>query len=139
MFRKILVPIDLTNRHDRALAIATEMAGSPKAEVILLHIIQQVHGLTQEDDPAFYQKLEELSHRHMDEWVDRVQSQSIQCQGVIRIGERGPEIVRYARETQCDLIILASHPVDVTAPGAEWVSLSYLISIGSPCSVLLVK
>ena len=42
-------------------------------------------------------------------------------------------------EHNVDLIILNSHPSDPHAPGKSWSTVSYQVSLLSPCSVLLVK
>ena len=54
-------------------------------------------------------------------------------------GNRAREISRFAEQNGVDLIVLASHAVEPTEAGRGWGTLSYKISLLSPCSVLLVK
>jgi hypothetical protein len=49
------------------------------------------------------------------------------------------EIIRYATEAKADLIIAIAPRVDPKNVAAGWGSLSYKISLLSPCPVLLVK
>lgn len=139
IFRKILVPVDLSDRHDRALAIAAELAASSGGEVTLLHVVQEIHGLPREAEPGLYGKLEALSRRHLDRLLDRLRGRAVEVRCVIRVGEPGPEVLRYAREEHAELLVLASHSVDPVVPGGEWASLSHLLGIVAPCPVLLVK
>ena len=139
MFRNILVPVDLTDRHERALAIAAEFAAHSGGQVTLLHVVQVVQGLPPETDPDFYRRLEDLSRRHLDGLLERLRGEAVEGRAVVRVGDRGPEVCRFAREAGTDVMVLSSHLVDPAAPGADWLSLSYLIGIGAPCPVLLVK
>jgi nucleotide-binding universal stress UspA family protein len=129
----------MSDRHDRTLAIAAELAEQSGGEITLFHVVQEIHGLPRDADPAFYQRLDDLARGHLDKLLDRVRGRVVGCRAEIRVGERGPEVLRYAREANSDLIVLTSHSVDPAAPGADWVTLSHLIGIGSPCPVLLVK
>jgi nucleotide-binding universal stress UspA family protein len=139
MFQKLMVPVDLSDRHDQALKAAAELAALAKGEITLLHVIEVLHGLSVDDDPEFYRRLESTSREHLSAMVERLQSAGTTCRYAIRFGERGPDVLKYAAEQGIDLIVLSSHPVDPGAPGAGWLSLSYLIGIGAPCNVLLIK
>jgi nucleotide-binding universal stress UspA family protein len=46
MFTKILVPVDLSNRHQQALEAAANLAKQSGAEITLLHIIEVITGLS---------------------------------------------------------------------------------------------
>ena len=45
MFRHVLVPIDLSDRNERAVRAAFELAASTTARVTLLHVTQRVGGI----------------------------------------------------------------------------------------------
>jgi nucleotide-binding universal stress UspA family protein len=134
-----LVPVDLTGRHERALALAAELTARPNGRVTLLHVIEVPHGLTTADDPNFYRDLEQKSREHLKHMVERLRKSDLDAHAVVSFGERGPEILRYALRENVDLIVVSSHPIDPTSPGASWLSLSYFIGIGAHCPVLLVK
>jgi nucleotide-binding universal stress UspA family protein len=139
MYRNILVPVDLTDRHNEALTVAGRFAAHSGGRITLVHVIEIVHGLPPEADPDFYRKLETTSHDFLERMIDRLRPHGAEARAVVLLGERGPQVLRFARDEHADLIVLSSHAIDPTAPGAGWLSLSYLISIGAPCSVLLVK
>jgi nucleotide-binding universal stress UspA family protein len=137
MFRKILVPVDMTDRHERTLVIAADLATWSKGELTLLHVVQEIHGLSQET--GLYERLEDAARVYLDKQLAKLRGRVTAVRGEIRIGDRGPEVIRYAREISSDLIVLTSHPVDPASPAADWASFSHLIGIASPCPVLLVK
>jgi nucleotide-binding universal stress UspA family protein len=138
MFRNILVPVDLTDRHGQAVAIAgglSEDGGS----VTLLHVVELIHGVRREDEPAFYDRLEQNARAHLDRLAAGLRSHSASVTTEVTFGEPGPTIVRHAADKGTDLIVLTSHPVEFGAPGAGWNTLSYFIGIAARCPVLLVK
>src|SRR5437763_829339 len=136
MFRKILMPVDLTDRHDRALEIAAGLAPVGGA-VTLLHVIELLHGVPREEEPEFYQRLEETARAHLDRLAAALQGRSVTVRAELLFGRRGPDVVRYAQDTGADLIVLTSHPVDPAKPGESWGTLSYFIGIAARCPVLL--
>jgi nucleotide-binding universal stress UspA family protein len=139
MFHKVLVPVDLTDRHLPALEIAGKLAGPAGGEVILIHVIELLHGMSREEEPAFYERLERKAAGHLAGLVARLQAQQAVGRSAIRLGERVPEILRYAQQEGVDLIVLSSHAIDPEKPGAGWATMSYLIGIAARCPVLLVK
>jgi nucleotide-binding universal stress UspA family protein len=139
MFRKILVPVDLTSRHAPAVEIAAGLAGPAGAEVTLLHVVEEIHGLEREEDRDFYADLERKAAEHMDQLLAAVSGGSVTGQRVILFGERVPELLRYAEQVQADLIVITSHALDPSRPGGGWGTTSHLIGIAARCPVLLVK
>lgn len=139
MFKSLMVPVDLSDRHEKALRAAMELAALSNGQITLLHVIEVVHGLPVEDDPEFYKRLETTSQEYLAATLKRLQSDRVSCKIAIRVGERGPDVLKYAVEEGIDLIVVSSHPIDPAAPGSGWLSLSYLIGIGAPCNVLLIK
>jgi len=139
MYKKILLPVDLTERHQPALDIAMEMARPGAATIVLLHVIELIPGLSMEEEKTFYQRLERIARRHLDRWGQKLEERKLPWKAEVLFGNRATESVRYATETAADLIILTAPRVDPTAPNASWGSLSYKISILSQCQVLLVK
>jgi universal stress protein F len=139
MFRNILVPVDLTDRHGPALVIAGQLAKQPGGTVTVLHVIELLHGSGREDEPAFYERLEKKARGHLDRLAETLRAQQVTARTDLLFGERGREVIRYAQEHGCDLIVLMSHPVDVTQPGLGWNTLSYFIGVAARCPVLLVK
>jgi nucleotide-binding universal stress UspA family protein len=66
MFRAILLPIDLTDRHRRALDIAVRLARLGDGRVHLLHVIELIPGLDVDEERGFYDRLEQQARRHLE-------------------------------------------------------------------------
>jgi universal stress protein A len=139
MFNKILVPVDLSDRHGQALQAAADLATQSGGEITLLHIIEVIAGLSMEEERDFYRRLEKKARHHLTPLADCLKQQQIPWRTEILYGHRAPEVVRYAAEIGADLIVLTSPRMDPNHPGVGWGSLSYKISIISQCPVLLVK
>lgn len=139
MFQRILLPLDLTDRHQRALDIAAEMATAGGGTIILLHVIETIPGLSLEEEKEFYARLERAARSHLDRWGKPLTKRNVAWQGEVRFGSRAAECVRSAQEVAADLILLIAPRLDPANPGAGWGSMSYKIGLLAPCPVLLVK
>src|SRR5262245_38035415 len=102
MFKNILVPLDLTDRHHSALQAAAELARQSGGKVTLLHVIEVIHGLSMEEDRAFYDRLERAARQHLGRQRTAFQGNTVRCHEEIRYGNRPLEIVRYATEAGAD-------------------------------------
>jgi universal stress protein A len=139
MFKRILLPVDLTARHGRALEVAADLAGPTGAEVILLHVIETLAGRTLDEERAFYGRLERSAQDHLSQVGQALGRRKVTWRADVRYGKRALECVRYAQEAAADLIVLTAPRLDPTLPGPDWGSLSYKIGVLSQCPVLLVK
>jgi universal stress protein A len=139
VFKKIVVPMDLSDKHERAVEIATDLASREEGEVTLLHVIEVIAGLSFEEERAFYSRLEATAREHLDRYGEELAGRGVSWQPEVRYGDRAQEIVRHADETGADLIVLRSHRFDAEATGTGWGVLSYKVGILSTCPVLLVK
>ena len=137
MFQKVLVPVDLTDRHGPTLDLAARLAGS--GEVVVLHVIEVIQGLSRESDPAFYRRLEAKANEFVGKLVDGLKQKNVTARGEVRFGNRLGEILGFASREGADLVALASHAVDLAQPGAGPGTLSYRVSWLARCPVLLVK
>jgi nucleotide-binding universal stress UspA family protein len=138
MFRKLLLPVDLTDRHQRALDLAAEMAG-PDGEVVLLHVIEAIPGLSADEEKPFYARLEKKARSHLERLGGILSSRQVHSRGEVRIGKRVAEIARFAAEAGTDLVVLTAPTFNPEEPAAGWSSLSYRAGFFCPCPVLLVK
>ena len=139
MFQRILVPVDLSDTHQRALEIAARLAGEADGQVILLHVVEVIPGLWIEEEREFYDRLEAAARDHLSRLGRQLEELHAPRREEIIFGNRAEEIVRYATEMAVDLIVLSSHRIDLKNPGAGWGTLSYKIGILSQCPVLLIK
>ena len=57
----------------------------------------------------------------------------------IVFGKRAPEIVRYATDESCDLVVVTSHRIDPERPTGSLGTISHQVALVAPCPVLLVR
>jgi nucleotide-binding universal stress UspA family protein len=139
MFRRILVPVDLTEKSLAAVDLAYEFARQSKAEVILLHVIETIEHIQFDELKPFYSRLEASARSGLREFSERFVSNNLPVDQVVVYGHRTQQIVDYAIESGTDLIIMASHRIDPDRPVQDWASISYAVAILSPRPVMLVK
>lgn len=139
MFRNLLVPIDLSDKHHRAIQVAADMANAFGATVHLLHVTEQVEGAGDDELEEFYTTLRERAARALERMRAEFAERGVEPECEIRLGKRGPEIVSFAEQMGCDLIVLTSHTVDPEQPGRGFGTLSHQIALIASCPVLLVR
>jgi nucleotide-binding universal stress UspA family protein len=139
MFKKILLPVDLSNRHAAALGIGADLALQSGGKVVLLHVIEVIAGLSLEDEEDFYWRLERTASLHLEKLGARLKRRKVPWHSEVTYGNRGPAIVRYARDCGADLIVLTSPKFDPKNLRSSWGSLSYKVGLTCSCPVLLVK
>jgi nucleotide-binding universal stress UspA family protein len=142
MFRKILLPVDFTEKNEAAVTSAIEIAGrsdGEPSEVTLLHVIETVEHIGFEEMADFYRSLETRASARLFAMEERFQQAGVRVHHDILFGKRAETIVRFAEEHGIDLMILSSHNVDREHPALGWGTISYRIAIVVRCPVLLVK
>ena len=142
MFRKILVPVDFTEKNEAALSSAIEIAGrsdGEESEVTLLHVIETIEHIEFDEMAGFYRGLETRAAARLFAVEERLKAVGVRAQHEILYGKRAETIVRFAEDHAMDLMILSSHKVDRDHPALGWGTISYRIAIVARCPVLLVK
>jgi nucleotide-binding universal stress UspA family protein len=139
MFQKILVPLDMTDRHRRAIDTAAELARQSGGEVILLHVIELLHGVPREEEKAFYDRLEKAAQAHLKKHLAGLQKQGIPCRKEILFGVRAAEVLRHSQSVAADLVILTAPRLSLDHPEESWGSLSFKLGLFASCPVLLVR
>jgi nucleotide-binding universal stress UspA family protein len=139
VFKKILVPVDMTDAHQPALDIAADLAKESAGEVTLLHVIEVIAEVWAVEDRDFYDRLERRARDHLARLGHYLGERAVPRREEIVFGNRAPEIVRYAVEAGIDLIVLKSHRIDLQNPSTGWGTVSYKVGILAQCPVLLVK
>ena len=139
MFQRILLPLDMTFKHRRALDMAAELARQTSGEVVLLHVIELLQGMPRSEEPEFYDRLETAATEHLEKHLIGLKEHGVPCRKEIVFGVRATEVVRFARSMRADLIILTAPRIDPDHPEEGWGSLSFKLGIFASCPVLLVK
>lgn len=134
MFRRLLVPTDLTDATLPALSAVLNLAPQA-AHIDLLHVIERIPNVPDAELRVFYDRLEHDAHTRMRSFVETLQLReryTVECH--VALGRRADDIVRFSQSARSDLILLQHRP-----NGALLGSLSYRVSVLAPCSVLLLK
>ena len=139
MFHHILVPTDLSGHTDRAAEMARDMGRAAGARITLFHAIETLSGASYDEFESFYRELEERASQHLTVMTSRFEGSGLDVARAVVYGRPAEEIVRFAVDNHVDLIVLASHPIDLSRAGHGWGTLSYKIGVLAPCPVLLVK
>jgi nucleotide-binding universal stress UspA family protein len=136
MFRRILVPTDLTDESRQALDLALALASPAGAHVTLLHVIERIPNLDDRELRSFYDQLEHDGRSRLhDLSASAHQPGNVEIEHLVLFGRRAEEIVRTAEDSNCDLVILQHASDQRPLLG----SISYKVSVLAPCSVLLLK
>ena len=139
MFDKILVPVDFSERSDRAIEVVIELLADSGGSARLFHVIETISGIRVEDEEVFFERLESRARQVLDQHGRRLTAAEVEWDSEVVYGSRVRRIVGKAEEMSADLILLASHRLNPEQPGGGWGTLSYQVAILAPCSVLLVK
>jgi len=139
VFKRILFPADLADRHDRALHMVAELASQAAAEIVLLHVVEMIAGLSMDEEGSFYDRLAKKARVHLTRLGERLRERGISWRAEILYGNRAGEIIRFAAAQGIDLIVLTSPRLDPRDLTTGWGSLSYKIGLMCQCPVLLVK
>src|ERR1700752_5100293 len=112
MFQHILVPVDFSERNRTAVDAACNMARQDGARLTLIHVIERIEYISVEEMGDFYSRLERSARQGMDELSESPSRHGLPLEKVIVLGKRHDEIIRYAIESNVDLIVMSSHRVD---------------------------
>lgn len=139
LFRHVMVPVDLSQRNERALRTALALATECGSRVTLFHVIQRVAGLAPGELEAFYRKLVERSERKLRQAARPFTDRAIDARTEVRVGEPAAEIVRATLREAVDLVVMGSHKVRPGRRERGWGTTSYKVGIFCQCPILLVK
>ncbi len=139
--KKILYPTDLSEYALYALPYATELAATYRATLCLLYVVDNY--LIGAPGAGFAGQPEDLLHKVKESGIKNLENlvsqiKEVEAESAVLIGTPHVEIVRYAREQDIDLIVLATH-------GRKGIAHALIGSVAekivqmSPCPVLTVK
>ena len=135
--RRILVCFDGSPESERALDRAAEVASAVPSEVTVISVAEPLYGnppYTGYADPA-----EEEAHRRLLTWAtQRLAGHGVACSTLEPAGQPVDAIVKMARDTEADLVVVGSRHRGV-ARRLLFGSVSQELSAEAPCDVLVVK
>lgn len=139
MFKNILVPTDLSERSLKALDIALKMSSVAGGKITLLHVIEIIEDVNSNEFMDFYEKLKIRAQKKMVDMMKEYGDKGSHIRMEIILGKRVREIVKFAYESNADLIVLSSHRIEKVDPADGWATISYKVGILSHCPVMMVK
>ncbi len=110
--RRILVPLDGTTEAAQAMERAAMLAARGNSRLLLLYVIDPGRGARQRTIPVYYDQ----SYLELEAWKEEFvrngfartrRPASVKPEAALRLGDPGEQIVGYAREEDCDLIVTA--------------------------------
>ena len=88
VFRHVMVPVDLSDRNERALRAALALATEWRSRVTLFHVIHRVAGLAPGELDAFYGRLVERSERELRQAARPLPTRPSTCARRCELGSR---------------------------------------------------
>jgi nucleotide-binding universal stress UspA family protein len=109
--KKILVPLDFSQRSEKALRYAIRFSEQFGSALTLLHVIQpMVYPADFGYPPTVVDTLDDTVRRSAEEKLGAMAAQlSVKAQTLIRLGQPYHEIATAAKELRIDLIIITTH------------------------------
>jgi nucleotide-binding universal stress UspA family protein len=138
VFHRLLVPVDLTAKNQRAVEVARDLARQSGGEVFLMHVIETLD-LPFAELEDFYSRLEVQATERLQPFARLLDEDGVRFSGHIVYGKRAEKVLEFAEDHSADLIILDSHRIEPGKLGKGFATLSYHIAIAASCPVLLVK
>jgi len=110
--KKILFPTDFSEAAEKAFNYALFLADSHNAELTLLHVVDQLHGLTHYEVLAvtpmdIVEKMVKRAHENLQAMVERAKDTANATESV-REGKTWDVICKTAIEESADIIVMAS-------------------------------
>ena len=107
-YKRILVPLDHTDRDRTALAHAAALAKTHKAKIYLLHVEEGV--TSQVYGPEASTAEVEAGREYLNSIVESLRGQNIEAESVVRHSNTPrAEIVRLTKAIQPDLLVMGAH------------------------------
>lgn len=141
MFHHILVAVDGSKISDKALETAIEEARVWKATVHAIYVVETglFSSLPMDNTwEIMYSMLEKEGNKSLSNAREKAEKEGVKIEAAIRQGHAGNEIVRAAKETGADLVVVGSHgksEVDRLLLG----SVSSFVVSNCPTNVLVVR
>ena len=138
MFRRILVPVDLSDSNTSAVQLAGDLVTPDGGAVTLLYVIETLDAPFQ-DLEAFDRGLEEKARRALDVLGKPLRDAGVRFEEQVCYGKRVPEIVAYAAQNEFDLVIIRSHRLTVENFTKGILTISHQVAIAAQTPVLVLK
>ena len=141
---KLLVPTDFSEDSEQAARYAVELAKRFQAEIHCVHVVDIPADLLSTSDyymtgPSgqFVDQIREESKKNLEAFTEK-NLEGIQVRTAFLEGSPFVEIIRYARDQQIDLVVIATHG-RTRLKHVLFGSVAEKVVRKAPCPVLVVK
>jgi len=149
MISKILVPHDGTDMSDRACEKAVELAKSFNAQLILLHVIEQIPvppSIMLGSDPVLIKRARRSVMRELERGWNKLaeikghelEKNKVTTTSDCLVGAAADQILRYARTNKVDMIVMASARLKGLSKIKALGSVTRKVSELADCPILIV-
>ena len=118
-FKNLLLALDGEEEHDRSLDVAAELARQLKSDLRLVRIVPTYSTLAGETAAlgtmlpattvAYLDVMEEEAADYLQQLLNKMCGQGINCEAEVQRGEPAQEVVKSANRSNADMIILGTH------------------------------
>lgn len=135
---KILVPLDGSTNSNKALLHACELAKTFDAKIHLIYVIEKTISLNLLDRKAYLTILKNFGSKVIQKGEQVCVSNGLDPKSIIKEGNIANEIIKYAKNENCNLIVMGNKGLGLTGRLLLGSVSSKLVN-NSPCSLLIVK
>lgn len=139
MYRNVLIPMNLSEKEEKVVDAAARVLHREAVVATLLHVIEEIEGLSGEEGDAFYAGLRARAEKLLEQRSAALSGLDIEVRREVVVGRRAQEILHYASENFCDLIVMGSHRIDPEQPGRGLWATSQKVSLLADCPILLIR
>lgn len=141
--RKVLVPTDFSDSARHALTYGTSFAREYEAELTLLHVVENLTvGYASDLFPVpmqeVFQEISGYAKTELAKLGALARERKVSVVEQVVQGKPSAEIIRYARETEVDMIVLGTHGKGMLDQ-ALFGSTTERVVRRAPCPVLTVR
>lgn len=109
MYKRILVTLDHSSADETILQHIEKLHGHIPSEIVLLHVADGWAARYRDDLKLKDSEEMRQDRTYLEEIAAQLQKQGIQTTYHLATGEPADEIIRFAKEQQCDLIAMSTH------------------------------
>jgi nucleotide-binding universal stress UspA family protein len=136
---RILFATDFSPDSETARAYAALLAQRLEAEVRVLHVIEPIEPMGDEDQELeeWYESLKQDLKRKLDQEVRFFTRRKVKASGEMRLGSPWQDIIRVAEEKGAQLVVVGSHGIMGSGGQPRLGTTSHKVAIASPVPVLV--
>ena len=149
MISRILLPHDGTEMSDKAVEKAVELAKALDAELVLLHVIEQIPippSIMLGSDPVLIKRARRSVMRELEQGWNKLveikehelEKDKVSITSDCLVGTASDQILRYAKTNKSDMIVMASARLKGLSKIKALGSVTRKVSERADCPVLIV-